>query len=386
MADEAILVGGGGKDYAEARALLLRYANRHGLIAGATGTGKTVTLQILAEGLSAAGVPVVVQDVKGDISGLSRPGDPAAKPHEALTKRAAQIGMADFAYRAYPVVFWDLFGETGHPVRSTVSEMGPLLLARMMELSEAQEGVLNIAFRVADEQGLALLDLKDLQAMLVWLGDNAREVGPHLRQHRAGIARRDPARAARAREPGRRRLPRRAGARAQGPDRGRRRHGTGQRADVGAADAGAAALRDVPALAALGAVRAASRGRRPGQAGAGLLLRRGAPALLRRAEAAGRQGRPGGAADPLQGRRRLFLHPEPRRRARRRARPARQPRPARAAGLHPARRQGAAGRRRRPSGPIPTSTPRRRSANAAPARRWSRCSRPRACRRWSAGR
>jgi uncharacterized protein len=177
MADEAILVGGGGKDYAEARALLLRYANRHGLIAGATGTGKTVTLQILAEGLSAAGVPVVVQDVKGDISGLSRPGDPAAKPHESLTKRAAQIGMADFAYRAYPVVFWDLFGETGHPVRSTVSEMGPLLLARMMELSEAQEGVLNIAFRVADEQGLALLDLKDLQAMLVWLGDNAREVG-----------------------------------------------------------------------------------------------------------------------------------------------------------------------------------------------------------------
>ena len=177
MAEEAILVGGGGKDYVEARALLLRYANRHGLIAGATGTGKTVTLQILAEGLSAAGVPVVVQDVKGDISGLSRPGDPAATPHELLTSRAAQIGMTDFAYRAYPVVFWDLFGEAGHPVRSTVSEMGPLLLSRMMELSEAQEGVLNIAFRVADEQGLALLDLKDLQAMLVWLGDNAKEVG-----------------------------------------------------------------------------------------------------------------------------------------------------------------------------------------------------------------
>ncbi len=177
MADDGILVGGGGTDYAEARELLMHYANRHGLITGATGTGKTVTLQILAEGLSAAGVPVVVQDVKGDISGLSRPGDPAGKAHEALTKRAAQIGMTDFAYRGYPVVFWDLFGQEGHPVRTTVTEMGPLLLARMMELSEAQEGVLNIAFRVADEQGLALLDLKDLQAMLVWLGDNAAEIG-----------------------------------------------------------------------------------------------------------------------------------------------------------------------------------------------------------------
>jgi DNA helicase HerA-like ATPase len=177
MADDRILVGGGGRDYAEARDLLLAYANRHGLITGATGTGKTVTLQILAEGLSAAGVPVFIQDVKGDVSGLSRPGDPAAKPHEALMKRAATIGMTGFAYRAYPVVFWDLFGQTGHPVRSTVSEMGPLLLARMMELTEAQEGVLNIAFRVADEQGMALLDLKDLQAMLVWLAENAREVG-----------------------------------------------------------------------------------------------------------------------------------------------------------------------------------------------------------------
>ena len=177
MVDDAILVGGGGKDYAEPRNLLLRYANRHGLITGATGTGKTVTLQVLAEALSEAGVPVVIQDVKGDVSGISRPGDPAGKANEALVKRAAQIGMAGFAYRSFPVVFWDLFGQQGHPVRSTVTEMGPLLLARMMELSEAQEGVLNIAFRVADEQGLALVDLKDLQAMLVWLGDHAAEVG-----------------------------------------------------------------------------------------------------------------------------------------------------------------------------------------------------------------
>ena len=177
MVDEAVFVGGGGEDYAEPRNLLLRYGNRHGLITGATGTGKTVTLQILAEGFSAAGVPVFVQDVKGDVSGLSRPGDPQGKAHAALTSRAAQIGMTDFAYRAYPVVFWDLFGQAGHPVRATVSEMGPLLLARMLELTEAQEGVLNIAFRVADEQGLALLDLKDLQSMLVWLGENAGEVG-----------------------------------------------------------------------------------------------------------------------------------------------------------------------------------------------------------------
>ena len=176
MADETILVGGGGENYAEPRELLLHYANRHGLITGATGTGKTVTLQVLAEGLSAAGVPVVIQDVKGDVSGLSRPGDPAGKANDALTKRAAQIGFTDFAYRAYPVVFWDLFGQQGHPVRTTVSELGPLLLARMMELSDAQEGVLNIAFRVADEQGLLLLDLADLQSILTWLADNARDI------------------------------------------------------------------------------------------------------------------------------------------------------------------------------------------------------------------
>ena len=177
MADDAILVGGGDEGYGEPRELLLRLANRHGLITGATGTGKTVTLQILAEGLSAAGVPVFVQDVKGDVSGLSRQGDPNGKANDALQERAATIGMKDFTYRGYPAVFWDLFGKSGHPVRTTVSEMGPLLFSRMMDLTDAQEGVLNIAFRVADEQGLALLDLKDLQSMLVWLGDNAAEVG-----------------------------------------------------------------------------------------------------------------------------------------------------------------------------------------------------------------
>jgi hypothetical protein len=177
MAQASIFVGGAGDDYAEPRELLLGYANRHGLVAGATGTGKTVTLQILVEGLSAAGVPVFVADVKGDVSGLSRPGDAGHKAHDALQARAARIGLGAYAYEAFPCVFWDLFGQAGHPVRATVSEMGPLMLARMLELSDAQEGVLNVAFKVADEQGLALLDLKDLQSMLVWLAENAREVG-----------------------------------------------------------------------------------------------------------------------------------------------------------------------------------------------------------------
>jgi uncharacterized protein len=177
MTAGAIYVGGGGKGYEEPCELLLKYANRHGLITGATGTGKTVTLQILAEGFAAAGVPVVVQDVKGDVSGLAFAGDPAGKAHGALRERAAAIGMEGFGYRAFPAVFWDLHGEKGHPVRATISEMGPLLLSRMLELTEAQEGVLNIAFRVADEQGLLLLDLEDLRAMLVWLAENAAEVG-----------------------------------------------------------------------------------------------------------------------------------------------------------------------------------------------------------------
>ena len=169
---DKVFVGGGGEGYTLHQGLRLDYANRHGLIAGATGTGKTVTLQILAEGFSAAGVPVVLSDVKGDLSGLAEAGDPAGKLHGPFMKRVETMGFADFAYAGFPVTFWDIFGEAGHPVRTTVAEMGPLLLSRLLELTEAQEGVLNIAFRVADEQGLALLDLKDLQALLVWLGEN----------------------------------------------------------------------------------------------------------------------------------------------------------------------------------------------------------------------
>lgn len=171
-----IFVGGGGEDHTLPQQLLLGYGNRHGLVAGATGTGKTVTLQVLAEGFSAAGVPVFASDIKGDLSGVAAPGSVEDKRHDAFQKRAQSMGL-DLQYRAFPVTFWDLFGEQGHPMRATVAEMGPLLLSRLMELSEPQEGVLNIAFRISDEEGLPLLDLKDLQALLVFIGENASNIG-----------------------------------------------------------------------------------------------------------------------------------------------------------------------------------------------------------------
>lgn len=149
----------------------LRLANRHGLVTGATGTGKTVSLQVLAEGFSAAGVPVFAADIKGDLSGMAAPGN----GREPLVKRAKDIGI-DYRPEAFPVVFWDLFGEQGHRVRATISEMGPLLLSRLLDLNDTQEGVLNIAFRIADEQGLLLLDLKDLRALLQLISDNAAEL------------------------------------------------------------------------------------------------------------------------------------------------------------------------------------------------------------------
>ncbi len=165
---EGLLLGKGDT----AQRLRLDLANRHGLIAGATGTGKTITLQILAEAFSRAGVPVLCADVKGDLSGIAMAG--AANPK--LESRAAELGVPDYGYAACPTVFWDLFGEQGHPVRTTISEMGPVLLAQLMELNDVQEGVLTIAFRVADDEGLLLLDLKDLRSMLGFLADNADAV------------------------------------------------------------------------------------------------------------------------------------------------------------------------------------------------------------------
>jgi len=150
--------------------LLPQMANRHGLITGATGTGKTVTLQVLAEHFSAIGVPCFMSDVKGDLSGISRAGGGNAK----VEARVAQLGLDDFSHSGFPVTFWDVWGEQGHPVRATVSDMGPLLLSRLLNLNDTQSGVLHLVFKIADDNGLLLLDMKDLRSMLQFVGDNAR--------------------------------------------------------------------------------------------------------------------------------------------------------------------------------------------------------------------
>jgi len=165
MTQDGVLIGV--SDHPEV--LRLDRANRHGLVAGATGTGKTVTLQVLAQGLSDAGVPVFAADVKGDLSGIAAAGQPSDK----LQARAKAMGV-ELRPAAAPVVFWDLFGQAGHPIRATISEMGPLLISRMLELNDVQEGVLTVVFRAADEEGLLLLDLKDLQAALTYAADNAK--------------------------------------------------------------------------------------------------------------------------------------------------------------------------------------------------------------------
>ncbi len=172
---EAIFLGASRKpddSYQQAETMALKYANRHGLITGATGTGKTVSLQILAEGFSNAGVPVFCADVKGDLSGIAAMGE--AK--DFLFKRAETIRLEPYEFQEFPVIFWDLFGQKGHPIRTTISEMGPLLLSRLMNLSDAQEGVLNIAFRMADEEGMLLLDMKDLRALLSNIAERYKEI------------------------------------------------------------------------------------------------------------------------------------------------------------------------------------------------------------------
>ncbi|MEW6335310.1 MAG: helicase HerA-like domain-containing protein, partial [Thermodesulfobacteriota bacterium] len=152
--------------------LLGRYGNRHGLIAGATGTGKTVSLMVLAEGFSRMGVPVFMADVKGDVAGLAM----AGAANERILQRAAEIGMEGYANEANPVLFWDLSGKAGHPVRTTISEMGPGLLARILEINDTQAGMLEIAFKLADDQGLLLLDLDDLRTLLGFVSDNRKEI------------------------------------------------------------------------------------------------------------------------------------------------------------------------------------------------------------------
>ncbi len=165
--DNGILIGKG-----EDKVFLNpRYANRHGLIAGATGTGKTVSLQVLAEGFSKLGVPVFMADVKGDLAGISQPGS----AHKKIDERIEKIGIDDYAFEGFPTVLWDLLGDQGHPIRATIADMGPLLLARLLDLNETQEGVLNIAFRFADDEGLLMLDLDDLRTTLKHIGKHRKE-------------------------------------------------------------------------------------------------------------------------------------------------------------------------------------------------------------------
>ena len=167
MADPMLIARGDTDQF-----LLPKMSNRHGLVAGATGTGKTVTIHSIAEQFSRIGVPVFVSDVKGDLAGISQAGG----ENEKVAERIKQLNIEDFAYEASPVIFWDLYGKLGHPIRATISEMGPLLLARLLNLSDAQSGVLQLVFRYADDNGLLLLDLKDLRSLLQYIGDNRKEV------------------------------------------------------------------------------------------------------------------------------------------------------------------------------------------------------------------
>ena len=178
--NDGILIGGSDAGQVS---LNPRYANRHGLVAGATGTGKTVTLQCLAEGFSDLGVPVFLADVKGDISGMSQPG----KPHPKVDERVQKIGIENYSQRGYPVAFWDLFGKKGTPVRCTISEMGPQLLSRLLDLNETQESVVTLVFEFADNEGMLLVDLKDLRTTLEYLGNNSKELGTGYSVSKASV-------------------------------------------------------------------------------------------------------------------------------------------------------------------------------------------------------
>ena len=167
LVGKAVTTPQGGNVY-----LLPKYGNRHGLVAGATGTGKTVTLMTLAEGFSKRGVPVFLADVKGDVAGLAV----AGTTNEKIQQRVAEIGIGDYLQQPNPVVFWDLWGQKGHPIRTTVSEMGPLLLSRILELNDTQSGVLDIVFKLADDRGLLLLDLKDLRALLALVAEERKDI------------------------------------------------------------------------------------------------------------------------------------------------------------------------------------------------------------------
>jgi len=178
--NDGILIGG-----SDAGQIFLnpRYANRHGLVAGATGTGKTVTLQCLAEGFSDLGIPVFLADVKGDISGISQ----AGKPHKKIDERVEKIGIENYTQRGYPVAFWDVFGDKGTPVRSTISEMGPQLISRLLDLNETQESIVTLVFEFADDEGMLLVDLADLRTTLEYLGKNGKDLGVGFSVSKASV-------------------------------------------------------------------------------------------------------------------------------------------------------------------------------------------------------
>ena len=323
--------------------LTLALANRHGLATGATGTGKTVTLQVLAEGFSRAGVPVFAADIKGDLSGIAARGE--AKPE--LVKRAKEVGF-DYEAEEFPVIFWDLFGEQGHPIRATIFEMGPLLVSRMLSLNDVQEGIINIAFRYADDDpdlkavdGTGLIDLKDLRELLSYLSKNSKEIGTrygNVASTAVGAVQRQLLV-----------LENQGGTKFFGepalsiPDlmqtapNGRGYINVSGRRQ---ADVEPAALRHVFVVAALGLVRKTARGRRSAEAEARFLFRRGTSSFQRGAEGTARQGGAGGAPDPLQGSGSLFRHAKSDRRTGQGFGAAWQPRAARLARLHAERSEG----------------------------------------------
>ncbi len=283
MADPMLIARAHDKDAFKDICLLPRLANRHGLITGATGTGKTVTLQKLAESFANIGVPVFVADIKGDLSGIGAAGNQSDK----LMQRLAAIGITEYTPRANTVVFWDVFGEQGHPVRATISDMGPLLIARLLNLNDTQTGVLTLVFRVADDNGMLLLDLKDLRAMVQYVGENAKtfttEYG-NISTASIGAIQRNL-----------------LALEEQGGDVffGEPMLDINDLMQTGADGRGvinvlaarqalplAQALLHLPAVDAVRALRAAARGRRPRQAEDGVLLRRGPPAVQRRPQGA----------------------------------------------------------------------------------------------------
>ena len=320
--------------------------NRHGLVAGATGTGKTKTLQLLAEQLSANGVPVFAADIKGDLSGLSAPGEAERQDRP----RAPQSVGQEWTATGFPVEFYALGGQgTGIPLRVTMSAFGPMLLSKVLGLNDTQESSLGLVFHYADKAGpAAARPRRPARGRRSYLtSDEGKADLKDARRPVAGDRRRDPARADRVPGPGRRRVLRRAGVRVAAtccrPRPTARACISLRRAAQPAGPAGA--LLDVPDVAARRPLPRPARGGRRRQAEAGVLLRRGAPALQRRLRGVPRPDRPDRAADPVQGRRRLLRDPEPDRRPRRRAGPARLPGPAPAARAHAQRRQGAQGDR-----------------------------------------